>query len=88
MFSPAMISTDIAVSFVESPSRKEPEFELWRCVLWRALSVARGEINPSTRQEIKYLSRRAAAWFQSKWKGPGSFLWVCEMLDFDPQAVR
>ena len=27
-----------AVSFVESPSRKEPVVELWRCVLWRALS--------------------------------------------------
>jgi hypothetical protein len=35
-----------------------------------------------------YAKRQAEAWFKSPACGPGSFLWICDRLELDAEAVR
>jgi len=60
--------------------RGNPYYRLWFAVLERALQDL-CERNPSIRRD-------AELWFKSDRRGVGSFLWVCELLDFNPQWLR
>lgn len=65
----------------DAPSRNDPELELWRNVLWIAIRDRQGQFG-------KNLQRDAQAWLNSDRKEVGSFRWVCDILNLDPQAVR
>jgi hypothetical protein len=53
---------------------------LWTAVLNQAIKDA---------QEIYSLyAENARAWFCSKNQGTGSFIWICMILDLDPDAFR
>ena len=53
---------------------------LWSAVLNQAIKDA---------QEIHSIyAEDARAWFRSKNQGTGSFIWICLILDLDPDAFR
>ena len=55
---------------------------LWKAVLEQAFKDAQGQVGT-------YEYRRdARVWFQSDSKDIGSFLWICEVLDLDPEVTR
>jgi hypothetical protein len=66
-----------------------PEHYLLCAVLERAALDAIG-INgcESNRRHRARIRSEACAWFSSPTFEPGSFRWVCQMLDVDPGAVR
>jgi len=53
---------------------------LWSAVLEQALTDAQGNYN-SLREE-------ARKWFLSENYGAASFLWICDVLDLDPDFLR
>ena len=65
-----------------------PERRLWvrcledaiECVTGRAIACGRIERQRIVRQEMR--------WFASKRIEPGSYLWVCGMLNYDPGTIR
>jgi hypothetical protein len=64
-----------------------PEFrshvELWQSALVDAIYVARGEVSaPHAERE------RTRRWFCRSSSSPRSFLWICEILGWEPSAVR
>ena len=60
---------------------------LWVAVLDRAIRDAQGDVSPHV--EPKHdLVRKARAWMESENGAVGSFLWVCGMLDLDPDYIR
>ena len=64
-------------------------FELWGQVLKRALLEYK--LGPSARdlQDYVFCTREnAEQWLKSDAETPGSFLWVCELLELTPSAVR
>lgn len=77
----------------------EPErcvLGMWAAVMHRALEDATGNvlaINSNHGPEgVKVVRRRvqheAARWFASDARGVGSFLWICSLLDLEPEVVR
>ena len=64
----------------ESPARPSPEKLLWSTVLELALTDLESADGAT--------KRRTRAWVTSRRRDIGSFWWVCEILGFDPQAVR
>jgi hypothetical protein len=60
------------------------EPKLWAAVLLQAVSDC---IKPR-RSSPGYKDDDARRWFLSDRHGVGSFRWVCEALDLDPQAIR
>ena len=54
--------------------------DLWAVVLEEAISDALG-----SRLDLR---ESAWAWFRSENQGIGSFLWICTMLDLNPNFVR
>ena len=60
----------------------EPCKRLWTAVLKRAVEDAySGGMTDVT-------GEGARVWFQSNNQGVGSFLWICSMLDLNPEFVR
>ena len=55
-----------------------PEVDLWLAVVDQAI----GDLSDPD------LCDAAAKWFTSTSDQPGTFLWICEQLDFDAPAVR
>jgi hypothetical protein len=54
--------------------------KLWSAVLNQAIKDA---------QEIHSVyAEDARSWFSSKSQGTGSFIWICLILDLDPDAFR
>ena len=55
-----------------------PELELWAKVLRQAIT----DLNCQAERRL------AVAWFRSLREDEGSFLWICLMLDLEPDRVR
>jgi hypothetical protein len=54
---------------------------LWRAVLDQAFKDAEGRVGT-------YAHRKdAREWFRSNGEDIGSFLWICEVLELDPQVT-
>jgi hypothetical protein len=54
---------------------------LWRAVLDQAFKDAEGRVGT-------YAHRKdAREWFRSTGKDIGTFLWICEVLDVDPEVT-
>ncbi len=60
--------------------------KLWFTVLEQAISDAEGHVE-GPKDYRKLITERARAWFFRKNQGIGSFLWICLMLDLDPELV-
>ena len=54
---------------------------LWKAVLEQAFKDAQGKVGTYE------CSRNARVWFQSDSKDIGSFLWICEVLDLEPEVT-
>jgi hypothetical protein len=82
------------LSLVECPACPLPEYELIAVIVPCALDDLRGGGLSTARQdgedpqEIKRkLRRRARRWFLSRRRTAGSFLWCCDLLGLDSDAV-
>jgi len=53
---------------------------LWAAVLLQAVQDARAEVKQG-------IDGPAKAWITSKRTGPGSMLWVCDILGLDPEVI-
>jgi hypothetical protein len=53
---------------------------LWSAVLNQAIKDAQ--------ENHSVYARNARAWFCSKNQGTGSFIWICMILDLDPNAFQ
>ena len=63
--------------------------ELWKEVLKKALKDAKQ--GPDDREVKDYVfctKENAKDWINSASESPGGFIWVCELLDLSPSAVR
>lgn len=60
----------------------DPCKRLWTAVLKRAVKDVHDNGTTSV------ISQGTRAWFGSKNQGVGSFLWICSMLDLNPEFVR
>ena len=81
MYAAPVINLDVA------PCQESPELALWRGVLRLAITDYRGQLFALSRHEKPHAQRRAQEWIFSTCTDPGSFLWVCELLDVNPQVV-
>jgi hypothetical protein len=61
------------------------ERELWVNVLLQATLDVAGKGNGDQRAQLQQSTR---AWFASNQKTPGSFLWVCDRLELNPEWIR
>ena len=60
---------------------------LWAAVLDQAIKDTLDDKGaPKGHESI--IAESARAWFSSKSQEQGSFLWICDVLGFDPAAVR
>jgi hypothetical protein len=59
--------------------------KLWFAVLEQATKDAEGDVKGPYN---KYIKEGARVWFRRENQGIGSFLWVCLMLDLNPEVVR
>ncbi len=66
----------------------EAELDLWRAVLARSLRDFAGVDAYVTPFERVQLKRRARFWFSSDEFSLGSFRWICQTLDLDPDYFR
>ncbi len=67
----------------------ESILELWKEVLKKAVDDAKE--GPSEREIKDYIyctKANAKEWIKGKSEEPGSFIWVCDLLDLQPSAVR
>ena len=63
--------------------------ELWKEVLKKALKDAKQ--GPDDREVKDYIfctKENAKDWITGNSESPGSFIWVCDLLDLSPSAVR
>ncbi len=71
-----------------------PEYELVAAILLRAVDDLCGVRLPGCKNDLDRrqletnLRRAAQRWFEAERRTAGSFLWCCELLGLDPQAVR
>jgi len=66
---------------------------LWSAVMSRAIldvrKKPRASMRPAQKNGAGYLKRTAETWLTAKQnKDAGSFLWVCESLEIDPDRTR
>lgn len=74
----------------------EPYRQLWAEVLRIAVLDASGHVtalhqvpaNVPRDVASRRIAESAAAWFTSPRHSAGSFIWICNLLDLDPGAVR
>lgn len=63
--------------------------QLWEEVLQRALKDVKDGPTEQEIQDYIYCTRKdAEEWLASDAEGPGTFVWVCDMLGLSPSAVR
>lgn len=65
-----------------------PETILWSRVLLQAIWDLSGIKLKLPKREAPTLQRITRAWFSSFNDSPGSFIWICDVLSLDPDAVR
>jgi hypothetical protein len=65
-----------------------PEMILWSRVLLQAIWDLAGIKLKVQKSEAPRLQRRTRAWFLSTKDSVGSFIWICNILSLDPDAVR
>jgi hypothetical protein len=65
-----------------------PETILWSRVLLQAIWDLSGIKLKVPKKEAPTLQRITRAWFSSFNDSPGSFIWICNVLSLDPDAVR
>jgi hypothetical protein len=65
-----------------------PEMVLWSRVLLQAIWDLAGIKLKVQKSEAPRLQRKTRAWFLAKKQSPGSFIWICNILSLDPDAVR
>jgi hypothetical protein len=80
------------LSLVDPPALWLSEHDLISAILMSALDDLRG-VGPATAESgrpgsRRNLKRRARRWLFSQRKTAGSFLWCCDLLSLDPEAVR
>jgi hypothetical protein len=71
----------------ERAAEPSPEKVLWAEVLLQAAESLQGRLM-FLGEDREAIQREAAEWFNSCSQEIGSFLWVCQALDLDPQTVR
>jgi hypothetical protein len=64
--------------------------ELWLSVVNQAGDDLAGMIYPypTALQDVLRMQRAAESWLSSSQQTPGSFLWICRVLELSPSAVR
>lgn len=73
---------------VSVPELTTPERQLWAAVLLRAIKDIAG-LNTYLPPVVRTCVQRSAkTWIESPVCGPGSFLWICDRLGLDAEAVR
>ena len=65
-----------------------PERRLIWAILESAIVDATQSSHQHRRKRNRLLELDAIKWFRSPSQAPFSFLWICEMLGFDPVPVR
>lgn len=71
-----------------------PEKRLWAAVLKDAIECIRGQAlvhcgTPKYRKRYRQIEQRSTrTWFMSTSTDPGTFLWVCAVLEIQPEKVR
>ena len=60
---------------------------LWAAVLDQAIKDSQAD-KPGHNSHESIIAEGARAWFSSKSQEDGSFLWVCDILGIDPEAVQ
>lgn len=65
-----------------------PEYALVFAVLERAILDALGNLEISKNWMQQEVARSAIVWFRSNDEEPWTFLWVCNMLDLNPEHLR
>jgi len=68
-------------------TENNPYKNLWSAVLDRAMQDIKGIIPGSEKYREKKIIKEAEDWFGSDDRDIGSFLWVCEILDLQPDKV-
>jgi len=63
------------------------EKRLWAAVLIQAVKDLAG-FSTDNEAERGWLQASARAWFASERYSEGSFLWVCQQLEFEPSWIR
>ena len=74
--------------FNPRPKTSEPVGRFALALLEGALTDLRQKVpvnHPGTRQRA---ATEARLWFRSASREPGSFAWVCEILDLNPELMR
>lgn len=75
-------------------NRKTPERDLWAAVLWTALldisapAARTYEVADSTNYKSLSNKETAQDWVFSEEFEIGSFLWVCQLLEMNPETMR
>lgn len=63
--------------------------DLWEEVLKKALADAKDGPGKQEVKDYVYCTKEnAKEWIKSDSEEPGSFIWVCELLELSPSAVR
>jgi hypothetical protein len=65
-----------------------PEMVLWTRVLLQAIWDLAGVKLKVQKSEAPRLQRKTRVWFLASKQSPGSFIWICNILSLDPDAVR
>jgi hypothetical protein len=72
--------------------RERPELKLWAAVLAQAvtdfLRPNGVKYDRTARRRSDRLIEEAREWISSESRQVGSFIWTCELLGFEPSAVR
>lgn len=63
------------------------ELDTWRGVLERRF-IAAAQSEDSYAAAARKAHREATRWIHGDVKGKGSFLWTCDLLGLEPDAVR
>jgi hypothetical protein len=61
--------------------------KLWFAVLEQAIKDSEGYL-VSSRDDNDRIKQEARRWFLSENQGIGTFLWICLMLDLNPEFLR
>ena len=61
---------------------------LWLAVLMVAVEDVRGHRSPTGSLRGRLSAYSARQWFRSPNGDPGGFVWICHILDLEPEWVR
>jgi len=70
----------------------DPQKNVWAAVLIQAIDDLNVKSIPQesekSQNDKEYLKNQANAYFKSKRMSMGSFVWICELFDIDPDVAR